>query len=56
MAKPRRNYYKKKPTWQWIIFYLVIVGIILALLYYSGVLGFGGPTNPSEQREVQYFQ
>ena len=51
MAKPRKNYRKKKPTWQWIIFYLLIAGIIFSLLYYSGILGIGGPTNSLDNNE-----
>lgn len=51
MAKPRKNYRKKKPVWQWIIFYLLIAGVIFSLLYYSGILGIGGPINSVENSE-----
>ena len=47
MAKPRKNY-RKKPVWHWVIFYLLIAGVIFSLLYYSGILGIGGPTNSLE--------
>jgi len=40
MAKPRKTY-KKRPLWQWIVFYLIIGGIIYILLYYSGVIKLG---------------
>jgi len=53
MAKPRRNYRKKKPAWQWIIFYLLIAGVIFSLLYYSGILGIGGPTNYLENNQSE---
>lgn len=56
MAKPRKNYYKKRPAWQWIIFYFLVGGVIFTLLYYSGVLGFGGYNHNSEQQEIQYYQ
>lgn len=57
MAKPRKTYYKKRPLWQWVLFYLIIALVIYSLLYYSGVLGFGGSNNyPTEDREVEYFE
>ncbi len=56
MAKARKTY-KKRPLWQWIIFYLLIAGIIYSLLYYSGILNFGGLINSSDEaREVEYFE
>jgi hypothetical protein len=55
MAKPRKNYYKKRAPWQWIIFYLLIAAVAFSLLYYSGVLGLG-PHNPKINGEVEYFQ
>lgn len=56
MAKARKTY-KKRPLWQWIIFYLLIGGIIYSLLYYSGILDFGGLNNSSnEPREIEYFE
>lgn len=51
MAKPRKNYRKRKPAWHWIIFYLLIAGVIFSLLYYSGVLGIGGPSNSLENNK-----
>jgi len=45
MKKHKRIYRKKKPIWQWIIFYLLIAGVILSLIYYSGIFGIGGPVN-----------
>jgi len=62
MAKPRKNYsYGKRPLWQWIIFYLLIGGIIYALLYYSGILGVIGlgennNTGSNETLETEYFE
>ncbi|MBI2621216.1 MAG: hypothetical protein HYW63_01030 [Candidatus Levybacteria bacterium] len=40
MAKPRKNY-GKRPLWQWVVFYLIIGGVIYALIYYSGVIKAG---------------
>ncbi len=59
MAKPRKKYsYKKRSAWQWIIFYALIGFVILALIYYSGILGFGEYNNPGNQavQEIQYFE
>ena len=57
MAKARKNYRKKKPAWYWIIFYLLIGAVIFSLLYYSGVLGIGGPTNNLDTtQEVQIYE
>lgn len=57
MAKPRKNYRKKKPAWQWIIFYILIGAVIFSLLYYSGILGIGGPTSSFDAtQEVQIYE
>jgi hypothetical protein len=45
MTKPRRKYRKKKPVWQVVILYLLAIAVIISLLYYSGIMGFGGPIN-----------
>ena len=34
MAKKKSSYYSKKPLWQWILIYIVIGGIVYALIYY----------------------
>lgn len=44
MAKPRKTY-GKRPIWHWLIFYLIIGGIIYGLLYFSGIINF--PNNNS---------
>lgn len=57
MAKPRKNYHKNKPAWQWIIFYILVGGVIFSLLYYSGIISldrFKISTNP--EREVEIYQ
>jgi hypothetical protein len=56
MAKPRKRY-KKRPVWQWIIFYLLIAGVILSLLYYSGIFGLSSQnTIQKSPQEVEYFE
>jgi len=56
MAKPRKTY-KKRPLWQWIIFYALIGAVIYSLTYYSGILGFGGVSNTQgEPQEIEYFE
>jgi hypothetical protein len=55
MAKPRKNY-KKRPLWQWVIFYVLVGAVIYSLLYYSGILGFGRFNNSAETREIEYYQ
>jgi len=55
MAKPRKNYSGNNIQWHLVLFYVLIGAIILSLLYYSGILKFGG-NNSSETREVEYYQ
>lgn len=59
MAKQRKNYIsKKRPAWQWIVFYLVIGGIVYSMLYLSGVLNdfkIGG-FNSNNSSDYRYFE
>lgn len=60
MAKPRKNYsYGKRPLWQWIVFYLIIGGIIYALLYYSGIIklgNYGYNSGSNNSSEINYVE
>ncbi len=58
MSKPRKKYsYSKRPWWHWLIFYLIIGGIIYLALAYLGVINFNyASSGPKETQEVQYFE
>ncbi len=38
------NQYGKRPLWQWIVFYLVIAGIVYAGVYFVFFSKGGGPS------------
>ncbi|HSW89410.1 MAG TPA: hypothetical protein VLH19_00890 [Patescibacteria group bacterium] len=40
--KSNKDYYKKRPLWQWILIYVVIGGIIYAVVYYLFFAAKGG--------------
>lgn len=50
MAKPRKTY-GKRPTWQWLIFYLIVGFTIYGLLYFSGVINL---RNPNSNYDTDY--
>lgn len=32
--KPSKSYYGKRPLWQWILLYLIIGGVVYAVVYF----------------------
>ncbi len=60
MAKPRKNYsYGKRPLWQWVVFYIIVGGIIYALLYYSGIIrqgNYGNNSSSNYSSEYNYVE
>lgn len=56
MAKARKDYHKKA-GWQWVIFYILVGGVIFTLLYYAGIINFSGfNNNVDSTREVEIYQ
>lgn len=56
-SAPNQNSYGKRPLWQWVILYLIIGGIIYALLYYSGIVRIGNFGHNSQNvLETQFYE
>lgn len=54
MAETKKNYYGKRPLWQWVLIYVVIGAIVYGLIYYfvlakKGGINYGSTSTPSTQ-------